>query len=280
MDLANLSLPQNQDVLIEAVAAANPHTIVVLETGGPITMPWIDKVSAVIEAWYPGIRGSEAMANILFGDVNPSGKLPLTFARTEADLPHPKHVDQPALDSNHPITPLPNLPVVPGISTNQTPFDAVYDEGLKVGYKWYDAEKKGPLFPFGFGLSYTTYSYSELKTTSDKGLTVTFKVKNTGNRAGEETAQVYLTLPASTHEPPRRLVGWSKTALGPGEQKVVTVKVDRQMVSIFDLNKNSWERVPGEYKVWVGRSSRDLPLSATITFGSGVAEAAGVEVHR
>jgi beta-glucosidase len=262
MDLPNLSLPENQDALIEAVSA------------------WIDKVSAVIEAWYPGIRGSEALANILFGDTNPSGKLPLTFPRTEADLPHPKHVDQPPLDPNHPVTPLPNLPVVPGISTNQTPFDAVYDEGLKVGYKWYDAEKKEPLFPFGFGLSYTTYSYSELKTTSDNGLTVTFKVKNTGNRAGEETAQVYLTLPASTHEPPRRLVGWSKTALGPGEQKDVAVKVDPQMVSIFNPDKNSWEVVPGEYKVWVGRSSRNLPLSATIALGSEVAEAAEVEVQR
>jgi beta-glucosidase len=264
MDLPNLSLPENQDGLIEAVAAANPHTIVVLETGGQVTMPWIDRVSAVIEAWYPGIRGSEALANILFGDVNPSGKLPLTFARTEADLPHPKHVDQPALDPNHPITPLPNLPVVPGISTNQTPFDAVYDEGLKVGYKWYDAERKEPLFPFGFGLSYTTYSYSELHTTSHNGLTVTFKVRNTGNRAGEETAQVYLTLPASTHEPPRRLVGWSKIALSPGEQKDVTVKVEPQMVSVFNPDKNLWEVVPGEYKVWAGGSSRDLPLRATI----------------
>jgi beta-glucosidase len=280
MDLPNLSLPENQDALIAAVAAANPHSIVVLETGGPVTMPWIDKVSAVIEAWYPGIRGSEALANILFGDVNPSGKLPVTFARTEADLPHPRHVDQPALDPNRPIAPLPNLPVVPGISTNQTPFDAVYDEGLKVGYKWYDAEKKEPLFPFGFGLSYTTYAYSELRTTSDNGLTVTFKVKNTGNRAGEETPQVYLTLPASTHEPPRRLVGWSKIALDPGEQKDVTVKVEPQMVSIFDPDKNVWEVVPGEYKVWAGRSSRDLPLSATIALSSKVAETGKVEAHR
>jgi beta-glucosidase len=265
MDLPSLSLPDKQDALIEAVAAANPHTIVVLETGGPVTMPWIGSVSAVIEAWYPGIRGSEALANILFGDVNPSGKLSLTFPRTEADLPHPRHVDQPKIDPNHPITPLPNLPVVPGISTNQTPFDAVYDEGLKVGYKWYDAEGKEPLFPFGFGLSYTTYAYSELKATSYDGLTVTFKVKNTGNRAGEETAQVYLTLPVSTHEPPKRLVGWSKIALGPGEQKDVTVKVDPQMVSVFNPDKNVWEVVPSEYKVWAGGSSRDLPLSATIT---------------
>jgi beta-glucosidase len=265
MDLPNLSLPDNQDALIEAVATANPHTIVVLETGGPVTMPWIDKVSAALEAWYPGIRGSEALANILFGDVNPSGKLPVTFARTEADLPHPKHVDQPAIDPNHPIPPMANLPIVPGISTNQTPFDAVYDEGLKVGYKWYDAEGKEPLFPFGFGLSYTTYSYSQLHATSDIGLTVTFKVRNTGKRAGEETAQVYLTLPASTHEPPRRLIGWSKIALSPGEQKEMTVKVDPQMVSVFNPTKNLWEVVPGEYKVWAGGSSRDLPLSATIT---------------
>ena len=280
MDVPNLSLPDDQDALIGQVAAANPHTIVVLETGGPVTMPWIDKVSAVIEAWYPGIRGSEALANILFGDVNPSGKLPLTFPRTEADLPHPKHVDQPALDPNHPVTPLPNLPVVPGISTNQTPFDAVYDEGLKVGYKWYDAERKEPLFPFGFGLSYTTYSYSELRATSDSGLTVKFKVKNTGTRAGEETAEVYLTLPASTQEPPRRLVGWSKIALGPGEQKEATVKVESQMLSVFNPDKNLWEVAPGEYEVWAGRSSRDLPLSATIVLNGEVASPAEGEAHR
>jgi beta-glucosidase len=280
MDLPNLSLPENQNALIEAVAAANPHTIVVLETGGPVTMPWIDKVGAVIEAWYPGIRGSEALANILFGDVNPSGKLPLTFPRTEADLPHTRHFDQPALDPNHPVTPLPNLPVVPGISTNQTPFDAVYDEGLKVGYKWYDAERKEPLFPFGFGLSYTTYAYSDLRTTSDNRLTVKFKVKNTGNRAGEETAEVYLTLPASTQEPPRRLVGWSKIALGPGEQKEVTVKVEPKMVSVFNPDKDSWEVVSGEYKVWAGGSSRDLPLSATISVNGKVLLTAEGEAHR
>jgi beta-glucosidase len=119
-----------------------------------------------------------------------------------------------------------------------------------------------------------------LKTKSDNGLTVTFKVKNTGDRAGEETAQVYLTLPASTHEPPRRLVGWSKVALNPGEQKVVMVEVEPQMVSIFNPDKNSWEVVPGEYKVRVGRSSRDLPLSATIALGSEVPQAAEAEAHR
>lgn len=276
MDVPDLSLPENQNTLIEAVAAANPHTIVVLETGGPVTMPWIGRVNAVLEAWYPGIRGSEALANLLFGDVNPSGKLPVTFPRTEADLPHPVQVNQPALDPNHPITPLANLPVVPGISTNQTPFDAVYDEGLKVGYKWYDAEKKEPLFPFGFGLSYTTYSYSALKTASDRGLSVTFKVTNAGARAGEEIAQVYLTLPDNAHEPPRRLVGWERVALRPGEQRDVTVGVEPQMLSVFNPDKNQWEIVAGEYKVWAGGSSRNLPLSATITLsGETVASAEG-----
>ena len=268
IDLKNLSLPDKQDALIEAVAAANPHTIVVLETGGPVLMPWIDNVGAVVEAWYPGIRGSEAIANLLFGDVNPSGKLPITFPRSEADLPHPKHVDAPKPDAEHPAPHLPGFPgLVAAFMVAGPTFDAVYDEGLKVGYKWYDAERKDPLFPFGFGLSYTTYSYSELKATSNNGLTVTFKVKNTGSRAGEETAQVYLTLPASTQEPPRRLVGWSKVPLGPGEQKDVTVNVEPQMVSVFNADRNAWEIVPGEYRVWAGGSSRDLPLNTTIALG-------------
>jgi len=274
-DLPNLSLSDNQDALIEAVAAANPHTIVVLETGGPVTMPWIGKVSAVLEAWFPGIRGSEAIANILFGDVNPSGKLPLTFPGSEADLPHPKLNRQPArvaaASSATASEPsryvVGDVPARPGFLTNTTPFDAVYGEGLRVGYKWYDAEKKQPLFPFGFGLSYTTYAYSGLKTQSGKGLTVTFDVQNTGDRAGEETAQVYLTLPASTGEPPRRLVGWRKVALGPGERKSVTVDVEPLFVSVFNVDRHAWEIVPGDYKVWAGPSSRELPLSATIQPG-------------
>jgi len=274
-DLPNLSLTGNQDALIEAVASANPHTVVVLETGGPVTMPWVDRVSAVLEAWYPGIRGSEAIANILFGDVNPSGKLPLTFPRSEVDLPHPRLNRQPpppALASSATASEpsryvVGDVPARPGFVMNTTPFDAVYDEGLRVGYKWYDAEKKQPLFPFGFGLSYTTYAYSALRVQSGKGLTVTFDVHNTGDRAGEETAQVYLTLPASTGEPPRRLVGWSKVALEPGQRKSVTVDVEPLFLSIFNTDRHAWEVVPGDYKVWAGPSSRDLPLSAPVRLG-------------
>ncbi len=264
-DLASLSLPDNQDALIAAVAAANPHTIVVLETGSPVTMPWIDKVSAVIEAWYPGIRGGEALANILFGDVNPSGKLVLTFAKSEADLPRPQLVKQPAPPAN-PDKPE-GAPAIPGFRMNSTKFDVKYDEGLKVGYKWYDAEKKDPLFPFGFGLSYTTFAYSDVKASAGDGVTVTFKVKNTGKRAGEEVAQVYVTLPASTQEPPKRLIGWSKVALAPGESKEVTVHAEPLYLSIYNVEKNGWELVPGEYKVLVGSSSRDLPLHADVKLG-------------
>jgi beta-glucosidase len=148
-------------------------------------------------------------------------------------------------------------------------FDVHYDEGLKVGYKWYDAENKTPLFPFGFGLSYTTYAYSGLKadTSGGNSLQVSFNLKNTGSRAGEETAQVYLTMPTSTGEPPKRLIGWSKVALAPGEQKNVTVNVDPLLLSVFNVDKNGWEQVPGDYTVWVGGSSRELPLKTAVKLG-------------
>jgi beta-glucosidase len=267
MDLPNLSLPENQDALIEAVAAANPHTIVVLETGGAVLMPWIDKVSAVIEAWYPGIRGSEAIANILFGEVNPSGKLALTFPKTEADLPHPVHVNSPAPDAEHPAPKLLGFPGIFLAAMKVGPaFDVVYDEGLKVGYKWYDAEKKPVLFPFGFGLSYTTFAYSGLAVTPGDATTVTFTVKNTGKRAGLETAQVYASLPEAAEEPPKRLVGWIKVQLAPGESKRVSVPVSRDRLSIYDEASDSWKLLPGNYIIRVGGSSLDLPLQQTISF--------------
>ena len=235
-DVPNLSLPDNQDQLVSQVAAANPHTIVVLETGGPVLMPWIDNVSAVLEAWYPGIRGGEAIANILFGEVNPSAKLPVTFPKSEADLPHPAipETSPPASEIN-------------------------YTEGLKVGYKWFDAEGKEPLFPFGFGLSYTTFSYSGLKTTPGKGTQVSFKVTNTGERAGAEIVQVYVSLPASAGEPPKRLVAWDKIQLAPGETKAVSLRLDPHYLSIFNVDKDDWELVPGEYKVYVGGSRGTRP---------------------
>ncbi|HVT96192.1 MAG TPA: glycoside hydrolase family 3 C-terminal domain-containing protein [Acidobacteriaceae bacterium] len=257
-DLPNLSLPNDQDALIEAVAAANPHTIVVLETGGAVTMPWIDHVSAVLETWFPGIRGAQATTAILFGDVNPSGKLPLTFPRSEADLPHPVLTHQP----KGPMTPMPGMP---DWKVNTKTFSMKYDEGLKVGYKWYDAENKTPLFPFGFGLSYTTFAYSDLKVEPADALQVSFTVRNTGERAGEEIAEVYAAFPADAQEPPRRLIGWQKVALGPGEEKTVTLHVEPLYLSIYDVSSKGWRLVPGQYTISAGGSSRDLPLTSSVT---------------
>ncbi|HVZ82833.1 MAG TPA: glycoside hydrolase family 3 C-terminal domain-containing protein [Terracidiphilus sp.] len=267
MDLKNLSLPDNQDSLIEAVAAANPHTIVVLETGGAVLMPWLDKVAAVLEAWYPGIRGGPAIANLLFGDVDPSGRLPLTFPKSVADLPHPMHMGPPMPDAEHPVPKLPGAPGMIGMMMGIGPFfDVHYDEGLKVGYKWYDAEKKPVLFPFGFGLSYTNFAYSRLTVTPGETTIVSFTVKNTGTRAGIETAQVYASLPDVAQEPPKRLVGWAKVELEPGESKQVEVPVSRERLTIYDETADSWKLVPGAYVLRVGGSSRNLPLERTLSY--------------
>ena len=259
MDLPNLSLPEHQDDLIAKVAAANPHTIVVLETGDPVTMPWVDSVSGILEAWYPGSRGAEALANVLFGDVNPSAKLPITFPKSEADLPHLKIVTPPPA-SNPPFRPDGWKAVAAGLPAFQTN----YDEGLKVGYKWYDAEHKQVLFPFGFGLSYTTYSYSNFKVEPGNAARVSFTVTNKGDRAGAEIAQVYASLPASTGEPPKRLVGWSKVWLNPGESKDVTVEIEPKFLSIFNVDKDDWQLVPGKYTFMAGGSSQSLPLNASV----------------
>jgi beta-glucosidase len=260
MDLPTLSLPENQDSLIAKVAAANPHTVVVLETGGPVTMPWAGQVSAILEAWFAGSKGSDAVANVLFGDVNPSAKLPVTFPRSDADLPHPTIVKPPRESVPDNTNPEPWKQIAAGLA----PFQVTYDEGVKVGYKWYDAEKKPVLFPFGHGLSYTTYSYSNLKVEPGNTPRVTFTVKNTGKRAGAEVAEVYASLPASAAEPPKRLVGWSKVTLKPGESKEVTVDVEPKYLSIFNVEQNGWQLLPGEYGFMVGGSSQNLPLKQTV----------------
>ncbi len=256
MDLPDLTLPNHQDDLVAAVAKANPHTVVVLENGTAVTMPWVDQVSAIVEAWYPGSDGATALARVLFGAVNPSAKLPMTFPLSVADLPHPKLILPPPHSESA-------APVQRKVLTSPT-FSVHYDEGLKVGYKWYDAEKKPVLFPFGFGLSYTTYSYSGLKVTPGDKPTVTFTVTNTGSRAGVEIAQVYAALPASANEPPKRLVGWSRVALNPGESKQVTLSIDPMYLSIFDEAANHFRLVAGSYTFLAGGSSQSLPLHQSV----------------
>lgn len=260
-DVPNLSLPDKQDELIEQVAASNPNTIVVLESGTAVTMPWASRVSGILEAWYAGSKGADAVADIIFGEVNPSAKLPITFPVSEADLPHPQLVG-PSLEAK-----APGAIMRTGVA--RPTFSVHYDEGLKIGYKWFDAENKQVLFPFGFGLSYTTYSYSGLEAMPDSQTgggvtTVSFQVTNTGSRAGVEIAQIYASLPASAGEPPKRLVGWSRVPLEAGESKKVKVTIDAKYLSIFDEATNSWKLLPGVYTFRVGSSSRDLALTTTI----------------
>jgi beta-glucosidase len=272
-DLPNLALPDGQDALVTAVAAANPRTIVVLETGGPVTMPWIDRVSAVLAAWYPGIRGGEAIANLLFGDANPSGKLVLTFPRSESDLPHAQvfgPANSTVAASRGEATQVGGTAGGRGRGGRGSvpPFDIPYTEGLKVGYKWYDAEGKAPLFAFGHGLSYTTYVYSALRvesSTSPFTAAVSFTVKNTGVRGGREIAQIYASLPASAGEPPKRLVAWDVVDLRPGESKTVHLPIDALSLSIFDTSTHAWRLPAGQYTIRVGGSSASLPLTTTIS---------------
>ncbi len=257
-DVRNLLLPHTQNEMIAAVAAANPRCIVVLQNGGPLTMSWIDKVGAVVEAWYPGIRGSEAVASIIFGDVNPSGRLPVTFPKREADLPHPS---------------LTSLQYVPENADHHAhidfpPFDVNYDKGLKVGYKWFEAEHKEPLFPFGFGLCYTRFAHSGLKVSAAEGLHVTFEIANTGERAGAEVAQVYAQLPQAAGAPFKRLIGWEKVPLAAHRSKTVSIDVDPQNLAIFNVQKNAWGLVPGDYTVYVGSSAESPPTTTKVPMGS------------
>jgi beta-glucosidase len=244
MDLPSLSLPDNQDALIEQIAAANPRTIVVLETGTAVTMPWLDKVAGVVEAWYAGSAGHQALASVLVGDVNPAGKLPITFPKSDQDLPRPVIPPRPA-------------------PAQASDYAVHYDEGPEVGYKWYEAEHKQPLFAFGFGLSYTTYAYSGLSVDSN-AKTVRFTVKNTGERAGTEIAEVYAKLPKGADESFKRLAGWSRVTLAPGESQTVTVSIDPRVLQTFDEARNCWNFALGDYEILVGASSDNVPLAGTL----------------
>jgi beta-glucosidase len=253
VDALSLSLPDGQDALIQAVAAANPHTVVVLETGGPVSMPWIDAVSGVFASWYPGIGGGEAIADLLFGVVNPSGKLPATFARIDADLPVPHIVGMTPADK----------PVRDMSDEKRSAFELTYPEGLAVGYRWFEARHKQPLFAFGHGLSYTTFRYSNLKTNS-VARTVQFQLRNAGSIAGAEVAQVYITLPPNSGEPFQRLAGWQRVQLAPGESKTVTVRLDPAYLSIFDVGSDKWKLLAGDYKIAVGTASDAAHLAGSV----------------
>jgi len=239
-DVPNLSLPGNQDALIAAVVAANPRTIVVLETGGPVLMPWLDQVPAVLAAWYAGSGGATALARILFGDVNPSGKLPITF---------PQGVDQ-----------LPR-PVLP---SGRAPFDIDYREGANVGYRWFEWRNLKPLFPFGYGLSYSTFRIDSMQVQGGETIHVNVDVTNSGSRQGMETVQAYATPPDASDRAVPRLIGWGKVDLKPGETRRVTISADPRLFAEFDEARHVWHLPDGQYAVAVGNSSASLPLAATV----------------
>ena len=253
-DAPSLALPGRQNELIAAVAAANPRTIVVLITGNPVTMPWIDQVAGVMEAWYPGIGGGQAIANLLFGSVVPSGKLPITFARSESDLPHERifGMAQSRADGDSPT-------FWAADKQQRQSLVAEYKEGARFGYKWFDSEGKQPLFPFGHGLSYTKFRYSNLHVEPGTK-TAAFAIENTGARSGTEIAQVYVELPKTGGEHFRRLAAWQRVDVPAGQQKVVTVPLEPLAMATFDVKKDAWAWASGKYTVFVGGSSRDLPL--------------------
>ena len=239
-DAPNLSLPDDQDALIAAVAAANPNTAVVLETGNPVLTPWLGQTGAVLEAWYPGAKGGEAIANLLFGRTNPSGRLPITFPGSEAELPRP---------------------TVPGAGGPiKASFTVDYPEGANVGYRWYERTGAKPLFPFGYGLSYTTFAYSGLKATGGQTLQASVAVKNTGRREGADVVQVYAAPPGGM----RRLIGFRKVTLKPGESRRVSVVADPRLIATFDVAQHGWHVAAGDYAVAAGGSSADPPLTKKV----------------
>ncbi|MEE4540389.1 glycoside hydrolase family 3 C-terminal domain-containing protein [Streptomyces sp. V4-01] len=241
-DLANIDLPADQNKLISAVAAVNPNTVVVLNTGSAVTMPWLDQVKGVLEAWYPGQQAGNAIAELLFGDVNPSAKLPVTF---------PTSLDQ---------VPASTAQQFPGVGGTVD-----YSEGLNVGYRWYDTNKVTPLFPFGYGLSYTSFGFSNLRVGSrlseDGTLQASVEVTNTGSREGAEVAQLYLTDPSSTGEPARQLKGFQRVDLQPHQSKRVAFRISARDASYWSTDAQAWTLAAGRYSVQVGDSSRHLPLS-------------------
>jgi beta-glucosidase len=248
-DRPSLNLPSAQDELISAVAAANPRTVVVVDAGAPVAMPWLPAVAGVVDAWYPGQTSGTALASVLFGQTDPGGHLPVSF---------------PA-----------SLSQVPASTTAQFPGNGStvqYSEGVDVGYRWYDAKDVTPLFPFGFGLSYTRFAFSGLSVSRSavdgtQHVRVSATVTNTGHRAGSEVAQLYLGDPPGTGEPPRQLAGFQRVSLTPGASARVSFEVTPQAMSWWDDAAKGWTQTAGRYQVYVGGSSAlaDLPLRASFT---------------
>ena len=259
VDAPDLALPDGQDRLVEAVAQANPHTVVVLETGGPVLMPWLGRVAAVLEAWYPGQKGGDAIAEVLSGAVNPSGRLPLTFPVAEAQLPHPKPFGDP---KGAPLGPVGRGGHYGAI------FAADYSEGAVVGYKWFAAKRERPLYPFGYGLSYTDFSLDDLAVAvRGDAVEASVTVRNTGRREGAAVPQVYVADAAGARIP-LRLAGWSRLTLRPGEARRVAVSIDPRLLARFDEAADRWRIAAGAYAISAGFDAERRIRTASVEIGS------------
>lgn len=248
-DRPSLNLPSAQDELISAIAAVNPHTVVVINAGAPVAMPWLSQVAGVIDAWYPGQTSGTSLASVLFGQTDPGGHLPVTFPASLSQMPTSSTAQFPGNGSQ-----------------------VQYSEGIDVGYRWYDANNVTPLFPFGFGLSYTSFAFSNLQVSPSsvngtQDVQVSATVTNTGSRAGSDVAQLYLGDPSAAGEPPRRLAGFQRVSLGAGQSAQVSFTITPQQESWWDDSANGWTQTDGTYNIYVGDSSdpSGLPLTGSYT---------------
>ena len=256
VDRKDMKLPYGQDELLTRIVEANPRTIVVLFGGAPVEMgSWLAKVPALLQAWYPGMEGGNALAAVLFGDVSPSGKLSCTFPKRLEDSPAHAMGNYPGKDGT-----------------------VRYEEGLLVGYRWFDAKSIEPLFPFGFGLSYTRFGYSDLRLTQSKDakdgvLTAEFEVKNVGTRDGAEVAQLYVQeLRPRLPRPIKELKGFRKVFLKAGERQTVSIPLDRNSFAFYDPEKNGWAAEKGNFKILIGASSRDIRLEGNTSLAQTTLE--------
>lgn len=252
MDRMHLSLPNDQDALIEAVAKANPRTVVVLNTGGGVMMPWLASVAGVLEMWLPGDSYGPAAARLLFGDADPGGRLPVTFPVDETQGPATKSAQYP------------------GLLSDDGSLDAAhFDEGVFIGYRYWDQYNQKPLFPFGYGLSYSTFTIKGVSANAAPGggATVAVSVRNTGKRPGSEVVQLYVAFPKTAGEPPRQLKGFEKVSLQPGERKIVHISLGPEAFRYWDEKTHAWTLAPGAYQVMAGRSSRDIVWTAALRPG-------------
>jgi beta-glucosidase len=257
-DVDSLALPDNQDALIAAVAKANAKTVVVLETGGPVLMPWLDQVPAVLQAWYPGQRGGEAIASILFGDVNPSGRLPISFPKNADQLPRPKPVVPAGLNANAASD------AGAGDGSALPSWDVTYREGANVGYRWYAAQGTQPLFPFGYGLSYTSFAFTDARFAGGAKPGVTFTIRNQGKRAGAVVPQLYVTGPQGGAP---RLAAWKRQWLKPGETVQVTLAADARALARWKDGR--WMIARGRYRLALGQDAASATTVQTLELSAG-----------